>query len=120
MHETWVGKDDYTIELLRKWYELDKKNAIGIFCKTTGALLSSCLRSYAGWIVALQTVESARRKGYGKLLLKKISKNIAQDSVEPGPFTSDWHITAQRIFHNIAFEKIYDYRLLYYSRYDKS
>lgn len=109
MYKTWAGNEDFTIEILKEWYKLDEKNAIGIFCTKTGARLSNCLRSYAGWIVALQTVESARNRGYAKLLLKEICKSIARESVEPCIFTSDWHETAQEIFRKVGFKKTYDY-----------
>ena len=109
IYSSWVTNGGYTFEDLKMWYELDKKYAIGIFCKITGALLSRCLLSYAGWISVLQTVESVRGKGYAKLLLKKVSKMMAEDSVEPLIYTRDGNETAWAVIRGTNFKHTHDF-----------
>jgi len=122
IHEMWgVRKNDYTIDVLRDWYNVDKKYAFGIFCKTTGAPLSNCMRlSYSGWIGVLQTAESARGKGYAKLLVKKIAKLLAEDSIEPCIDTPEFNKASLAVFRSVGFEHIYDCVVQYHTRTHKT
>lgn len=103
IYDVWVLKDTHTMEELENCLELNNESAVGIFCKQTGRLLCRCLRSHNGAISALQTIEEARGKGYAKLLLKYVSKKLAELSIVPYTYTVDFNETAMKTIAGAGF-----------------
>mgnify|MGYP003729742883 CR=1 FL=1 len=64
--------------------------------------------SPGGLLVALVTIESARRKGYAKLVMKKVCKMLAEDSIEPFTSVSNENIPSLAVMRSIGFSNIYD------------
>jgi len=107
-------------EDLINMYKLDKKHAIGLFCKRTGALLARCLLFHGGWITALRTVESDDGNDYIELLLKRVSKMLAEESIMPCTLTTNFNVVFPDIFRDIGFEYIHDYAAFRYETNGKN
>ena len=105
----------YTVDTLKDWYEVDKKYAVALFSRTTGEVLSSCLRSYNGGFAAVQTPPSARGKGYGSLLVKKVCKMLAEDSIQPYYETAEHNAAGRALVRKVGFEYAFDCYSLTYS-----
>lgn len=103
IYDVWVMKETHNIEELENCLELSNEFAIGVFCKQTGRLLCRCLQSHNGAISALQTIEGARGKGYAKLLLKHVSKKLAESSIAPHAFVADSNEISMKIIAGVGF-----------------
>lgn len=103
IYEVWVSNDTHTIEELENCLELNNDFAVGVFSKQTGRLLSRCLRSHCGAISALQTIEEARGKGYAKLLLKHVSKKLAELSIVPFTYVADFNEISMKTIAGAGF-----------------
>lgn len=106
IYEVWILKDLFTKEHLKNCLQLNDEAAYGVFCKTTGHLLARCVRSHSGVLAALQTAEKARNKGYAKLLLKYIAKNMAQRGIQPCTYTVDFNTASRRVFRGAGYKEM--------------
>lgn len=98
IYKAWIMQHVHNLEELENSFELENEYAMGIFCKKTGRLLCRCMRSHNGIICALQTIEEARGKGYAKLLVKHISKKLADHSIIPYSCTRDFNEASIKVF----------------------
>ncbi len=95
----------FTKEHLQDCLCSDDRFAFGIFEKQTNELLSRCMRSN-GDITALQTVQKARGKGYAKLLIKKVSKTLAELSIQPFAYADLSNKSSISVFHSVGYKNL--------------
>ncbi len=98
----------FTIEHLLDCLQSDEAFAVGIFDKETNELLSRCMRSSNGDIMALQTIPQARGKGYAKLLIQKVSKNLAELSIQPFAHANCANKFSILAFHAVGYKYLGD------------
>ncbi|XP_065216427.1 uncharacterized protein LOC135842745 [Planococcus citri] len=104
IHNLWGLKYDYSVDALKYSIRYNNEAAYGVFCKTSGELLSRCIRSHTGFLGALQTVKSAQNKGYAKLLLKYIAKRLAEKDILPCGFIEDDNFASLHVFRSLGFK----------------
>ncbi|XP_065218627.1 uncharacterized protein LOC135844386 [Planococcus citri] len=106
IYEVWIGKNEMNDDALRNSIRYNDEAAYGIFCKTSGKLLSRCLRYHSGFLGALQTVENAHNRGYAKLLLKYIVKKLAEKDILPCCYITDDNIASLRVSRSCGFKEV--------------
>lgn len=106
IYKVWLMKNAFNIDTLRNSLRYNDEAAYGVFCKTSGELLTRCLRSHSGLLVALQTVEKAHNKGYARLLLKYVAKKMAERDILPCSYTADFNQTALHVFQSTGYKEM--------------
>lgn len=106
IYEIWLMKEVFTKDLLTYSLLYNPEAAYGVFWKNTGELLARCMQSYCGFLIALQTVEKARNKGYAKMLMKFVAKNMAQKGIQPCTYTADFNPNALNAMHSAGYRDV--------------
>lgn len=63
-------------------------------------------RSSNGLICALQTDQNHYGHGYGSLVTKAISKQIAESGYDPYAAVYDWNTASRRLFEQIGYQAV--------------
>lgn len=106
MYKIWITNDCFTIDALIYSIRYNDEAAYGVFCKKSGDLLARCAKSYSGALMALQTVEKARNKGYAKLLLKYVAKKMAERGMMPFSYTAEFNQAARNAFRSAGYKEV--------------
>lgn len=75
----------------------------GVFLKSNGALVAWTVRNLLG-LGILQTLDTYKRRGYGSLITKVLSKEIGTEGLDPMGSVLKSNISSQRMFKSIGFE----------------
>lgn len=85
---------------------IELNGGFGLFSKSTGKLLSWALRNEHGGIGTLQTIESEMRKGYGKIVVKALTRQIADSNDDVNVFILKDNFRSQNLFLSLGFIQI--------------
>jgi hypothetical protein len=77
---------------------------LGIFDKQTNSLLSMVLHNEQGALGFMQTVNSAKRKGYGSILAKAMSQRLAGDDNDVLTYIGIGNSASNHLFQKIGYE----------------
>lgn len=78
----------------------------GLFLKSDNSIVAWVLKNHLGALAILQTVEEHKRKGYGSLITKVLSQEIAKEGHEPIAMVLIENVTSQKLFKNLGFQII--------------
>ncbi|XP_074042902.1 uncharacterized protein [Leptinotarsa decemlineata] len=78
----------------------------GLFIKSTNELVSWILKKKLGEIGLLQTVDHHKRKGFGSIILKKMSKEVAEDGENPTGIVSVSNEASIKLLEKEHFENL--------------
>ncbi|KAG5896306.1 hypothetical protein JTB14_008862 [Gonioctena quinquepunctata] len=81
MNSTWAGRFPGSEEYIATLIE--KIGGYGLYLKSTNELVAWVVKKGLGEIGLLQTVDQQKKKGLASILLRKISKEIAEDGDDP-------------------------------------
>ncbi|KAF2894192.1 hypothetical protein ILUMI_11982 [Ignelater luminosus] len=82
---------------------IEMNGGYGVFLKSNGALVTWIVRNLLG-LGILQTLDEYKRRGYGSLITKVLSKEIGKEGLDPMGSVLKSNISSQRMFQNIGFE----------------
>lgn len=85
---------------------IELNGGIGLYSKSTGSLLSWVLRNEHGGIGTLQTIASELRKGYGKIVVKAMTRRIADSNDDVSVFILKDNFKSQKLFLSLGFIKV--------------
>lgn len=97
---SYDGSDDFLATLI----ELNK--AFGVFLKNDNKLVAWLLQSSIGQMGMLQTLDGYKRRGYGLLILKYMSKELAKDRIQPFATVLESNIAAKKMFERLQFHNL--------------
>lgn len=92
VNSVWPNKSEGSVVYIE--YLIDQNTSVGLYEEESDELAAWCLRMDSGCLSTLQVDEKHRRKGFGEIVTKAISKKIAVE------FDSD--ITANIVHDNFA------------------
>lgn len=101
----WIYKN---LNSLRTVTDLIKINGgLGIYSKSTRELLAWVLKNESLAIGRLQTIAEAKRKGYGKLLIKAFCRELAEkDEVDLIAYINQTNTASRKLFVSLGFKEI--------------
>lgn len=96
INSIWPHRSEGSVAYVE--YLIDHNESIGLF-EESGKLLAWCLSMQTGSLGILQVDEEHLRKGYGELVTKAITKEIA--------LKSDIDVTANIVFDNLKSSNLF-------------
>lgn len=84
----------------------DLNSAYGIFSKSDNQLLSWIFKNQLGQLGILQTITEQKGKGYGAILTKIMSIEIANDGHQPIAHILDTNFPCKKLFSKLGFKII--------------
>lgn len=85
---------------------IERNYNVGAFCSKTNELLGWMLTFASGCHGLLQVDSNHLRKGIGKLIIKKMTKDRALKGLDSYAFISDNNLASRRAFLQLGFENI--------------
>ena len=85
---------------------VDLNGGYGAFLKSDGMLVSWVLKNFLGQLGILQTLEDHQGKGYAKLMVKALAKEIATDGHNPFGTVIVGNTTSENLFEKLGFEML--------------
>lgn len=79
----------------------------GIFLENNHQLVSWILINHLGILGALQTVQNYKRRGYGAIMIKMLSKHMAEEGYTPMALILNSNQTSGALFRLLGF-KVFD------------
>ena len=108
IHSLWPFRDEENPEITLKYLmtvvRLNK--GIGLFSKDNNELLSWILHTEMGGLGVLQTVENCKRKGYAKVVINALAKDLAMKGVDPTLFVVQGNIPSEKLFTSLNWKVI--------------
>lgn len=108
IYDLWTNKVIHTKEDIINI--ISKSFAYGLLSKSNNELLAWVMLSHYGAIGTLYTLESARKRGFAKILVKKISKELAREMIPPYTTIVEKNITSISLFRSLGFNQITRFR----------
>ncbi|XP_062138697.1 uncharacterized protein LOC133847559 [Drosophila sulfurigaster albostrigata] len=105
VNELWPHHDKGTIKFVKHVIKNDLTIAA---CDSNGKLLAWCLRLPLGSLGLLQVLSSQKRLGLGSLMVRVLSKKIAEQNLDVFAPVVTENTPSRRMFEKLGFEKIDD------------
>ncbi|KAJ8985456.1 hypothetical protein NQ317_017088 [Molorchus minor] len=105
IHDLYPAKHMESVELFEKLIE--KLPCYGIFA-LNGELASWMVQSYYGAMISMQTKPEYRRKGYGLILAKYLTKLVKQRGYKPFVVILPENEASKGLYAKLGFEKYFD------------
>ncbi|KAJ8673654.1 hypothetical protein QAD02_004916 [Eretmocerus hayati] len=111
VNSLWPHRNKKNPELSRKFLEsLVKYNkSVGLFKKDDDSLISWILLYDFGSLGMLQTVEEHKGKGYGKIVVKALVKQLAQEGLDSTLYVVKNNVAAEKLFRSIGYRSLEEY-----------
>lgn len=107
INEVWPHKYPGSEEFIR--CQILMTDGFGLFLKSTNELVSWVLTNEHYCPGSLQTLDEHKRKGYGTVLTKVLSKHLAKEyKVDILSGIVKGNTTSERLFTGIGFKPIFD------------
>ncbi|XP_060666228.1 uncharacterized protein LOC132798387 isoform X2 [Drosophila nasuta] len=103
VNELWPHNGKETIKFVKHAIENDLTIAA---CDSNGRLIAWCLRLPLGSLGLLQVMSSQRRLGFGSLMVRVLSKKIAEQNLDVFAPVVTENTPSRRMFEKLGFEKI--------------
>lgn len=102
VNDLWPHKYEGSEEYLENTRELS--GGLGLYAKSDGKLLAFGLKNEFRGIGNLYTIDSARRKGYGKIIINMLCRKIAEEETDDIlAFTVDTNMKPKQILADAGF-----------------
>lgn len=95
-------RSDYSMHLFKRRNKFN--TSLGAYDKATGELLGWCLRYETGVLTAFQVEEKHKRKGYGELLLKAMSKMVGEQGDDVTGCIVEGNVPSLELFEKLGFK----------------
>ncbi|KRT79037.1 hypothetical protein AMK59_8424 [Oryctes borbonicus] len=82
---------------------VELNNCYGVFLKSDDKLVSWVLKNHMGQLGILQTLSEHKRKGYGSLITKVLSKEIAEEGHHPLGTVVRGNVASETMFATLGF-----------------
>jgi len=96
------GSEDYVRNLIKV------NGGFGLYLKTNDKLVAWVLKNFLGTMVVLQTLEEYKRRGYASLVVRAMSRDIAEEGHNPLGTVVTTNSPSQGMFAKLGFQ-ILDY-----------
>ncbi|KAH8262825.1 hypothetical protein KR044_000767 [Drosophila immigrans] len=103
VNELWPHRADRTVEFVK--HLIDHNESIGA-CDSNGQLIAWCLRLPLGSLGMLHVVPSQRRLGLGSLMVRCLSKKIAEHNDEVLASVVPENLPSRDMFEKLGFRQI--------------
>ncbi|XP_058805570.1 glycine N-acyltransferase-like protein 3 isoform X2 [Phymastichus coffea] len=109
IHSVWPHRSENepekSCEFIASIVKLNR--GIGLFLKEDGNLVSWILHFAWGGLGALQTIEEYKRRGYGKIAVKAITKEIAEEeNLDSFAFVVNENVPSERLFESLGYKRL--------------
>lgn len=78
----------------------------GVFLQSNGDLVCWVLKNHLGQLGILQTLPEYKRRGYATLIIKVMSKDIAEDGHDPLGTVLVGNIASEGMFEKLGFHRM--------------
>lgn len=103
--DSWLYKNSNSLMTVKDLIKIN--GGLGIYSKMTGELLAWVIKNESFAIGRLQTSDKAKRKGYGKLLIKAFCREIAQrDQIDMIAYINITNTASRNLFVSLGFKGI--------------
>ncbi|KAG5896305.1 hypothetical protein JTB14_008861 [Gonioctena quinquepunctata] len=105
---TFPGSEEFVATLIEKY------GGYGLYLKSTNELVAWVVKKGLGEMGLLQTVDHQKKKGLASILLKKMSKEIAEDGDDPTIIVVATNTPSRTLMEKLHFENVgpcYDVRV---------
>lgn len=109
MHSVWPHRNKDHPEISEKFLETVTRlnGGVGLFLKKDDSLVSWVLHSDWGGLLALQTLDEHKGKGYGKIVVQAIIKQLAEnENLDSVLFVVENNIAPEKIFASLGYKRL--------------
>uniref|UniRef100_A0A8D9DUB2 N-acetyltransferase domain-containing protein n=1 Tax=Cacopsylla melanoneura TaxID=428564 RepID=A0A8D9DUB2_9HEMI len=111
MYSVWAHNDIYVKQELLDAVNFNR--GVGVYSKTDGRLLSWLVHTHYGGIGNLQTRTGEGGKGYGKLIVKHLSKELSKIGMDVHLTIKEDNAISRRLFTSAGFEFLSPLRFIF-------
>lgn len=104
----WPHRGGNSVEVTT--FMIEKNGGIGLYLKESNDLIAWCLIWAHLGPGQLCVTDQHKRKGYGSLVVKAITKSLADKGVQPLLYIKNDNIASQELFKRIGYEKFFGVR----------
>lgn len=103
VNENWPYRSVYCEGFLNALVEMS--GGYGLFLREDGRMVAWILKDHMGQLCVLQVVEGFTRRGYGSLLTKFLSREIAEEGHDPMGTVLEGNEASEKMFEKLGFGK---------------
>ncbi|XP_058805572.1 uncharacterized protein LOC131672396 [Phymastichus coffea] len=109
IHSLWPHRSEdepeKSTEFLASMVRLNR--GIGLFLKKGGVLVSWIIHFDWGGLGMLETIEEHKRKGYGKLVVKAMIKELAEEeNLDSFAFVVNKNVPSEKLFESLGYKRL--------------
>ena len=108
IHFEWPHKEVEHPELSTRYIGtmVEMNGGIGLYLKKDDCLVSWAIHNDFHGIGMLQTLEEHTRKGYAKVVINALAKNLGEQGISPTLFIVNGNVTSETLFKHLDWERI--------------